>query len=190
MQVVQHTETKLVLEPYENQFLYTALQIGGVFIFVGIVLFGADFRTNPSYELTSAQNLNSCMKILGGLSILIGLRLSFTGINNRDNTYIFDKELSKFKIIEKGLVASSEKEYAISSIKDVAVNKVEFTQPNTLPEGYTYSFVTPTSDEFFVSLELETETRSEKILLTYRSSNFQLVNDLADTLRKFLEIAA
>jgi hypothetical protein len=188
MQVVQHTETKLVLEPYENQFLYTALQIGGVLIFVGVLLFGADFRTNPSYELSSAQNLNSCMKILGGLSILIGLSFSFTGINNRDSTYIFDKEISKFKIIGKGLVASYEKEYAISSIKEVTVNKVEFTQPNTLPEGYTY--VNPTSDEFFISLKLETETGSEKVFLAYRSSNFQLVNDVADILRKFLEIAA
>jgi hypothetical protein len=193
MQVIEQTETKLVFQLNENQFLYTGLQIGGGLVFIGILLLGADFRTNSNYEFTSAQNLNFFMKILASLSISIGLALSFSAIKNQDNAYIFDKETSTFRITGKRWKSLYSKKYPISYIKEVMVNKTTFTQPNTLSDDYSYSTIIPSPDEFFISLRLGKEILSEateEVFLLYKSPNLQLMNGFAETIRKFLEIAA
>lgn len=191
MQVIEHTETKLILKLNKNQFLYSGLLIGSIFVFVGILALSADFRTNPNYELTSAKNINSFMKILASLSILVGLAFSFAVINNQDHTYILDKETSTFRITGKGWKGLYNKEYPISYIKEVLVNKTTFTQPNTLPDDYPYSYVIPSPDEFSISLKLGNELlpeTTEEVFFLYRSPDPQLMNGFADTIRKFLEI--
>lgn len=190
MQILQHTKTKLIFRSDENQILFHVLSVGGVFAFAGIVMFGADFRVNPDYDIVSANNLNFFIKMLGGISILIGLSFGLAGINNRDNTYIFDKETSVFNITGRGWSGLYTKAYPLSSIKEVTLNKVSSAQPDTLPDGYSYSSVIPNDDEFFITLGLEDEMVSETIFLLYRSSNFQLMNDFRDTIRRFLEIDA
>lgn len=183
MQVIEHTETTLILKLDENQFLYIGLQIGGSLVFVGLLMLGADFRTNPDYDLTSAQNLNSFMKILAGLSILIGLVFGFTGINNQDDSYIFDKEAATFRITGRGWRGSYNKEYPISHIKEVIVNRAKFT-------GHE-SVTSDPPDVFYISLRLEMVPEIPKdVFLQYRNTDFQLISEFADTIRKFIEIDA
>jgi hypothetical protein len=153
MRITEHTETKLILEPDKNLLLYNGLSVGGFFIFVALLMFGADFRTNPSYEITSAQNLNSFFKLVGILCILIGLAFSVTAINNQVKTYIFDKETSTFRITGRGLIALYKKEYPISSIKEVTIHKTTPLQRDRLPDNYNYI----STDEFFISLGMENE---------------------------------
>lgn len=187
MQVIERTEVKLVLALDESQMLHNAILMASVFIFAGMLMFGADFRSNPNYELISAQNLNFVIKIMGSISILIGLFSVWAGINNRDNTYIFDKENSIFRVTGKNLLGSYTKDYSISAIKDVTLH-ITSTQPIDLPDNNFYGSLVPTPDKFNISLELEGEAFSEKVFLHYQDSNFQLMSSLVNTIRDFLEM--
>jgi hypothetical protein len=132
MQILQHTKTKLILISDENPILFHGLSVGSVFAFAGILMFGADFRVNPDYNIASANNLNFFFKMLGGISILIGLFGVLAVINNRDHTYIFDKEISVFKITGRGWSGPYTKEHHLSSVKEVTLNKVSPAQPRVL----------------------------------------------------------
>ncbi|MEB3336387.1 MAG: hypothetical protein VKJ46_02925 [Leptolyngbyaceae bacterium] len=183
MYITEHTETKLILRLSENQLLYLGLQVGGAFILIGILMFSADFSANPDYDAMSAQNLNFFVKLLGGLLGIIGLVSIFTGTNNRDEAYIFDKERSVLTIEGKGLTGSFKKEYPLSNIKEVIINKTVASSPDLIPEGYSEI---PTPDNFYLSLTLEAAPVSG-VILQYRSPDRQLVNDLANEIRQFLD---
>ncbi|MBD2461236.1 hypothetical protein H6G89_09280 [Oscillatoria sp. FACHB-1407] len=181
MHITLHTDKKLVLQISENQFLAIALQVGGTLIGVSILMFSADFTTNPDYSALSAQNLNSFVRFLGVILAMIGVSCIGFATNNRHQSYTFDKESGLLTVQGKGIARLLRQEYPLSSIREVIVGQTESTPPASVTENYS---VISVPDEYWIYLEFEDSF--PRIFLQYRSSDQQTVNELANAIRQFL----